>query len=218
MWYTLVAVVVGLAVGLVAGGSLRGLGAQGFRGWGLLPAGVVLQVVPDLLSTGEDTAFVLLAASYAFLATFAVVNLHVVGMAVVFVGLVLNLIPVLANQGMPVRDEAAVAAGIVEWEDIPAIEFDPKHHLETGDDRFTALADIIPVPPLREVLSFGDLVMSFGVANVLFRMLKPRGRHRAGMSDEDGSAGGEDAVVIDLVTTTVERLPAPERAAARRSG
>jgi hypothetical protein len=178
MWYTLVAVAVGLVAGLLAGGRFGNLATRDFRGWALLPVGVVVQLVPDLVGAAEDAAFVFLAASYACLALFALLNLHVVGMAVVTVGLVLNLAPVLANEGMPVRAEAAVAARIIDWDEIGRIEFDPKHHLETPDDRFMVLADIIPVRPLREVLSFGDLVMAVGIADVLFRLLKPAGARR----------------------------------------
>ena len=219
MWYALVAVAVGLAAGLLAGGRFANLAARDFRAWALLPAGVVVQLVPDLVSAVEDAAFVFLAVSYACLAVFALCNLHIVGMAVVTVGLVLNLVPVLANGGMPVRPDAAVAAGITEWDEIGRIEFDPKHHLETDDDRFMVLADIIPVRPLREVLSFGDLVMAVGIADVLFRLLRPAGARRRRRAPRDGEApaDGPDAVVLDL-TTPVEQDDEPLDVRVRRSG
>ena len=44
----------------------------------------------------------------------AVANRHITGVAVVGVGLLLNLVAVAVNGGMPVRASALVAAGVVE--------------------------------------------------------------------------------------------------------
>jgi hypothetical protein len=171
MGFTTVAVIAGLVIGLAAGGRIRNLGSQRFRWWLLLPLGAVLQTVPELWEVPAALAMVL--ASYAALAAFAMANLHLVGMSVVMVGLALNVAPIVANGGMPVRAEAIVAAGISEPHDVEHLRFGAKRHLERPDDRLTFLGDVIPVPPLREVLSFGDLVLAFGVADVLARMLRP---------------------------------------------
>ena len=77
--------------------------------------------------------------------------------------------------GCPYEARAIVAAGIVdEADDIAAVDFGSKRHLETEDDDLVLLADVIPVASLREVLSVGDLVLAAGVANVVFRLLRPR--------------------------------------------
>ena len=194
MWYTLVAVGAGILLGIVARGSFRTIADQSFQAWALLPLGVVVQALPDVLDTGDRVGGVLLLGSYVCLASFAVLNLRMVGMAVVFVGLAMNLVPIATNRGMPVRADAVVAAHIAGADEIPQLRFDAKHHLETPDDQWMILADIIPVRPLREVLSFGDLVMSFGIANVIFRMMKPRPNARR----RDNEPPPAEADVLDL--------------------
>ncbi|MDQ3756670.1 MAG: DUF5317 domain-containing protein [Actinomycetota bacterium] len=175
MSFTAVAVVVGIAIGLLTGGRLDALGERTFRGVPLLVAGVVLQLAGGLL-VGVGVAMVLL--SYAALLAFCILNLHVVGMGVVLVGLAMNSLVIGVNGGMPVRRSAVVAAGIASYDDLPDIKLDGKRHFEDDDDRLMFLADIVPVPPLREVLSFGDLVMSVGVADVLVHLLRPAAARR----------------------------------------
>ncbi len=95
-------------------------------------------------------------------------------MPVVLLGLVLNVVVIGANGGMPVRASAIVDAGIASNRlEIAALDFGSKRHLEEEDDRLMILADVIPVAPLREVLSFGDLILAAGISNVVFRLLRP---------------------------------------------
>ena len=81
----------------------------------------------------------------------------------ILVGLVLNLIPIALNQGMPVSGSAVREVG-----GSPAsVPTEPggKHHLAAGEDRLTFLGDVIPVrAPFREVVSVGDLVLWLGAA------------------------------------------------------
>lgn len=166
-----VAIVVGVLVGLVRGGRFGNLGDAAFRMWPLLVLGVVVQGAAAF--TGEGAVPVILV-SYALLLAFCAVNLTHAGMGVVLVGIALNLVVIGVNGGMPVRQEAIVAAGIVEHHEVKDLEFGEKRHLETSRDRITFLGDIVPVPVAREVLSFGDLVMSVGVAAVLANLLRVR--------------------------------------------
>ena len=168
-----VAIVVGVLVGIVRGGRFANLGEAAFRLWPLLVLGVVVQGAAAF--TGEGAVAVILV-SYALLIAFCAANLTRAGMGVVLVGIVMNLLVIAANGGMPVRQDAIVAAGIATHDEVPSLEFGAKRHLETEDDRLTFLADIIPVPVAREVLSFGDLAMSVGVAAVLANLLRTRQR------------------------------------------
>jgi hypothetical protein len=178
MLFTAVAVVVGLAIGLLTGGRLEHVGARAFRGVPLLAVGVGLQLVSGLLSD-VGVALVLVLLSYVALVAFCALNLPVVGMGVVSVGLAMNSLVIAANGGMPVRRSAVVAAGIADYDDLPDIKLKGKRHFEDEDDRLQFLADIVPVPVLREVLSFGDLVMSVGVADVIVHLLRPSRARRA---------------------------------------
>ena len=53
-----------------------------------------------------------------------------------------------------------------------------KRHLERSGDRLTVLGDTIPIRPLHEVASFGDLILAMGVGDLAFRLLRPAGLRR----------------------------------------
>jgi hypothetical protein len=173
MGFTAIAVTVGLVFGLLTGGHLRHLGERQFRWWGLLVVGVALQL--PLL---DGLGFGGLLVSYLFLLGFAIANIRLVGMTLVVIGIAMNIAVIAMNRGMPVRREAVVEAGMFTREEVDHLNLDRKHHLERPGDRPMILADIIPmpIPHLRSVLSFGDVVMSVGVADVLVHLLKPRRR------------------------------------------
>jgi hypothetical protein len=173
MLFTAVAVAVGIAIGLLTGGRLQHIGERTFHAVPLLVLGVALQLASGLL---DDVSVLLVLVSYVALLAFCATNLRIVGMGVVLVGLAMNALVIGVNGGMPVRRSAVVAAEIAGYEDLPEIRLKGKRHFEDEDDRLMFLADIVPVPPLREVLSFGDLVMSVGVADVLVHLLRPE-RH-----------------------------------------
>lgn len=165
MRFTLVALVIGLAAGRAGGGRLANAGRRAFRAWPLLAAGAVLQLLP---SAGG------LTLSYVCLVAFAALNLRVPGMGVIAVGLALNALVVWVNGGMPVHGGDPGLSG--------------KHHAEHPGDTLTFLDDRIPVDPLGEVLSFGDMVLAVGLAVTTASLMRrpPEGRH-AQLADE--SAG-----------------------------
>lgn len=171
------AILFGVALGLISGGRLANLTEPSFRASPLLVTGAGLQV----LSAFVDAAAVpLILASYVLLVLFAGANVHHVGMPVVLTGLLCNFVVIAANGGMPVRAEAIVAAGGAAAHQVKALEFDNKHRLERPGDRLTVLGDIFPVPApgFRQVVSFGDLVMAVGTADVIVHWLR-RDRRRA---------------------------------------
>ncbi len=143
-----------------------------FRLWPLLVAGLVLQVASAAM--GSTPGFVLLLSSYLALLTFAVANVSLTGMWLVALGVGLNLVAIGVNGGMPVRPSALVAAGVAEAEEVHDLDLRGKRHLERPSDRLVAISDIIPVRPLAEVLSFGDIVMNVGLADVIVHLMRPR--------------------------------------------
>jgi hypothetical protein len=177
------AIVVGVVVGMLRGGRFSNLGDAVFRMWPLLVLGVVVQGAAAFTGDGAVPMIVL---SYALLLTFCAANLHHAGMGVVLVGIGLNLLVIGVNGGMPVRQDAIVAAGIVERGEVELLDFGTKRHLETEDDRLVLLGDIVPVPVVGEVLSFGDLAMSVGVAAVLVNLLRRRRAPAAAASTGSG--------------------------------
>ena len=171
-----IAVALGVLAGFLSGG--RPANARQVRALNALWAGVVLQVAPQLVDVADGLGFVLVVAGYVMLLAFAIANVRLVGMPVVVVGLALNVAVIAANQGMPVRPAAIVAAHQAGWDELAGLDLGAKRHLEERDDRLTLFGDRIPIQPLREVVSFGDLILAFGVANVSFRLLRPLGARR----------------------------------------
>jgi hypothetical protein len=176
MTLVLIALGVGVVIGMLAGGSLHNLGRASFRLWPLLPVGVAVQFAADLARGRLSAALVVVSS--ALLVTFAAVNVHLVGMVLVLVGLSMNLGVIAANRGMPVRAEALVVAGIVERPELARLDLGSKRRLERPGDRLLPIADIIPVPAAREVVSFGDLILAIGAADVVAHMLRSRSRRR----------------------------------------
>lgn len=124
------------------------------------------------------TGIALLIASFGLLLAFAGANIQFAGFGVVVIGIALNVVTITVNEGMPVRAEAIVAAGIAEWSEVPDLNYGTKRHLERPDDQLMVISDIIPVPGLKQVLSFGDIVLSVGVADLIMHLLRPRRRPR----------------------------------------
>lgn len=181
--YLVVALAAGLVIGLVLGGRPRHLAQKHFRWWLLLPLGVALQLLVD--ADGVPAPHALLVVSYAYLLVFCAANLRHTGMGLVLIGIALNATVIAANNGMPVRERAVYQAAIVEPGETIAID-EVKHNVEDDRTRLPFLADIIPVKPFRQVLSFGDMVLSVGVADLLVHLLLPPGgrrRRRRGRGD-----------------------------------
>lgn len=176
MGFTVVAVVAGILLGLVSGGRFDNIKERPFRGLSLLVLAVVAQLAPQLADLGDAPGLALVLASYVLLLGVAVVNRAFVGMPVVAVGLLCNFAVIAVNGGMPVRADAIRT--VDDTIDLDTLEFTAKRHLETDDDRLTFLGDVVPVAPLGQVLSFGDLIIALGTADVAFRLVRPVGGRR----------------------------------------
>jgi hypothetical protein len=177
--YVVLAVAVGVVVGLIRGGRFHHLAEKPFRSVGLLALGFVLQVVTEVFRLPTTPDVIAVLVSYAALALFALRNLGLAGMGVVAVGLVLNIIPIAVNQGMPVKAAALVRSGIYSDEaSIHHTRFGGKRHLAGPDDHVVFLGDTLPDWVFHEVLSFGDLTMSVGIAAVICNLLLPPNRRR----------------------------------------
>ncbi len=182
------AVVGGIVLGLVLGGSLRNLSETHFRWWGLALLGLALQVAPVPARPGRVDDWVmagLLAASYASLLTFLALNIRHAGFPLVAAGIALNALVIAINGGMPVSDHALRVAYGPGYRDIRQVLLEhgpPKHHTaEPGEDILIPLADVIPVgAPVRNVFSVGDVASMVGIVWVLAAATKGGpGKHRA---------------------------------------
>lgn len=131
------------------------------RRLGLVVAGIVLAMGAVLLH--GELAVLCDALSIAVLAAFAGANRNVTGIAVVGVGLILNLAAVVLDNGMPVRPEALVEAGALEPDELADHEVGSPRHLERESDAFGWLGATVPVRGVEQVVSFGDLMILVGL-------------------------------------------------------
>jgi hypothetical protein len=177
MRFTLVAVGVGFTLALVLGGRFRNLTGRTLRLWFLLPVGLALQLAA--IEGGGDTwPFVVLLVSYGCLFAFAVANLSVTGFWMIALGLTLNAFTVGLNHGMPVGRKALAHIG--QHGGVYAAE----HHAQRSSDKLLILGDVVPITPLGEIVSFGDIIGGVGLVDVIFHLMRPAKRRR---EDEDES-------------------------------
>jgi Family of unknown function (DUF5317) len=162
MWLVVIALVGGSIVGLCLGGRPRRFGDIRLHGLGLLVAGAGCELAGSRWGAGwPGTAIVV--AGYVLLLGFAVRNAALTGMVLVAMGLAANLTVIALDGGMPVRGLAPGAYG-------------GRHHAERPGDHLTGLADVVPITPIGETVSAGDLVLALGVATVLVGALRPSRR------------------------------------------
>jgi hypothetical protein len=169
----LVVVLLALAAGRLAGGSLERLGSLPLRERRLLAGAVLAQLLGVVV--GGPAHAVGLAASAAFVVAFLALNRGVRGTGLVALGLLANALVVGANDGaMPVSSSAAARAGVGTQDLLTGA--DPRHVLADEGTRLRRLGDVVPVPlPLRpEVVSPGDVLVAAGAAQLLVSgMLRP---------------------------------------------
>ena len=205
MGFTAAAVAAGVVLGLALGGRPSNIGRRPLQLVSVLVVSVALQALAESVDIDDALGLAIVLVSYAGLSAFAVANIRLVGMPVVLVGLACNLAVITVNGGMPVDREAIVAAGVATDAEIDHLDFGAKRHLEDGD-RLMFLGDVVPVSLTSEVLSFGDLILAFGVADVIFRLLRPLGdrrRREDGEPDDDpldlrGLDASDPAFRLDL--------------------
>jgi hypothetical protein len=187
MPFTLLVIALAVAVGYARGGRLHRLADSGL-GWNwLLVVGFGLQGLVNVaaarwgLPDAPGTA--LLVASHLLVLGWIVLNRYRPGMVLIFVGLALNAVVITANGGMPVDPDAIDAAGL------PAVEeLEGKHTLMDEDTRLPYLADIIPVRPLRTIISVGDIVLAAGLIPLVSALMtyRPPAERRGGPRGDRG--------------------------------
>lgn len=173
--------VLGLVLGLLAGGSIENLASVKLRLVQAIFIGLFLryatQFALELGSGPADTLRLpLFTAGFLFLLAGLWANRDQPGLVLAFVGILLNAVAMITNGGyMPVWQPSIIAAGL------PINEVGSAFHKIVGDvsasgitGSFLAqagpLGDIIPipVPGLRNVASIGDVFLAAGLAFFLF--------------------------------------------------
>lgn len=170
------AVIIGFAAGLIRHGRLRSVLGVRIVSLPLLALAIGIGFATDQFDLPQPGwwAFAGLVAALIF----TIRNLMIVGMAVIGVGIIANLVPIVLNGATPVRAEALVEAGMVETGDLDRVVVSGARAIADEDTRLGWLGDTIPIAVADQVVSFGDLIMLIGVANTIANlMLRRRRRH-----------------------------------------
>jgi len=170
------AVIIGFAAGLIRRGRLRSILGVRIASLPLLALAIGIGFATDQFDLPQPGwwAFAGLVAALIF----TIRNLMIVGMAVIGVGIIVNLVPIVLNGATPVRVEALVEAGMVETGDLDRVVVSGARAIADEDTRLGWLGDTIPIAVADQVVSFGDLIMLIGVANTIANlMLRRRRRH-----------------------------------------
>ena len=184
------AFVVGVSLGRLRGGRFQALSTLRLRATGLVVLAVIVQL--GLGAVAPDAwRYVALMASYGLMGVWLAINLRDGpnwrrgGLALVAAGYALNLLAIVPNGNMPVSTDALRRAGgsQASFEEKPNID----KHVASGDgDVWPWLGDVIAVPPVRAVISIGDVAMLIGVVVVVCGGMTavepslPQGRPREG--------------------------------------
>ncbi len=170
-------VILGLVLGLVAGGSIMNLASVRLHRIGLLIGAVLLRFGTEILlnqgvAIAETLRVPLLGAAYGLLLVALWANRGYPGMPLAFIGVLANGVVILVNGGyMPVYLPSLELAGLT-----PA-DMTSNLHVPLGpalDANFLLhlgpFADVIPIPfPLiQNVASIGDAFLTLGLAFFLF--------------------------------------------------
>ena len=174
----LIAVAAGFVLALLVGGRFGNLKGRSLRAWFLLPLGLALQLAA-IGSAGPTLPFVLVLLSFACLFGFAVANLGVTGFWMIALGLFLNAFTVGLNHGMPVGHKALAHTGN------NSSVYVALRHEQRSSDKLLILGDVVPISPIGEVVTFGDLILAVGLVDVIVHLMRPSKRRRDEGADED---------------------------------
>lgn len=173
--FILYAVLAGLVVGLLSGGSAARLGDMRFAWAPLIALGMAIQVALFSTPIGDGLGP---AAPIVYIASNAAVlvavwrNLAIPGFALVLAGGVANLVAICANGGyMPVSGDALVALGRLPHEGYSNSRFLDGVILGPLTDLFAMPAWI----PMANIFSLGDVLIGVGAAVAVVAGMHGRG-------------------------------------------
>lgn len=196
MLFTLLVLAVAIVASYARGGRLSRIADAPLHWSWLLFAGLLLQIAVnmaverDLLVNAARTTWSLLLISQVLVLVWVIRNWPLPGMLLVGTGLLMNAVVMAANGAMPVSVEAIRAVGVED----PVFPLG-KHTILDESTRLPWLADIWALPPLRSVISTGDVVLAAGLVPLLHALMtyrSPAERRRA-VADAQTDGGGQAA-------------------------
>ena len=172
----LYSIAAGLLIGRLLGGRVRNLERVRFAWWQLALVGLLVQLVlfadPIQARIGAAGPPIYVASTLAVLAAL-LRNVRYPGLAVLAVGAVLNLVPIIANGGyMPSSPEV--------WQELTGSPTLPVEHYSNvvligPTTAFPFLGDIFTFPrplPMATAFSLGDAVIAVGAVIFLVHAMR----------------------------------------------
>jgi hypothetical protein len=139
------------------------------RARALVIAAIALQTALGHAGEAPGWRFPVVTVTYVLVGAWVVLNvagrpaLLGLGMTLLALGWLLNLLPIVANGGMPVSSAAARQAGAPSGSEVVRGHL-YKHRPEGGETVLAPLGDVIPVPLLGAAVSAGDVAMFVGIS------------------------------------------------------
>ncbi len=193
--FMLYAILIGLLVGVAAGGRLDRLGRLRFRWGGLAIVALLVQVAlfSGPVSTGiGDAGPPIYVASSAAVLVVVLRNIRIAGLPIVALGAASNLVAIVANGGyMPAAPGALESLG-------KQVGAEYSNSREFAAAAMAPLADAFAMPaamPFANVFSIGDVLIGLGVFVAIVWTMRDStldDRHRPA-PDRDLAAPGRDA-------------------------
>lgn len=188
-WSIVIALVLAAVLARARGGSFSRLADTRFRWTILLFEGLLVQAAFDIWNppglTRSGALAVLIVSNFA-VATFIALNARMPGLLLAGLGLLLNVVVITANQAMPVSATASRTAGL---DPPPQSSTELKHERLDSETSLPWLADVIPVPGLKEILSVGDLFLALGIGRLVYVRMSPNRRTRRSPATRDAASG-----------------------------
>jgi hypothetical protein len=167
-------IALGVVIGWLAGGSIRGLNTFPLKWFGLVWVAAACQVAQYSVGVFTDhphsvqnvgLLVVMYGACGAFMArnwSSTTGRLHT-GLVLLAGGFLLNAVPIALNGRMPYSGRAADYLGLT-GDTGKGVRIGPGTHLGW-------LGDVIPVPGVRAIVSVGDLVLVVGIVITLVALM-----------------------------------------------
>ncbi len=178
----LYSIAAGLVLGRLLGGRVRNLEHVRFVWWQLALAGLAVQLFlfadPIQERVGAEGPVIYVASTIAVLVAL-LRNLRLPGLAIIALGAVLNLIPILANGGyMPSSPEI--------WRELTGVAAVPVEYYSNvaligPETWFPFLGDVFMFPPplpMATAFSLGDAVIALGAVVFLVTAMRAHGPAR----------------------------------------
>jgi hypothetical protein len=172
-----ITVALALTLGLALGGRLSRLGNLRLSWIPILYVALALGILPLFVSMPHSLVLVLVDTAYLLLALFLGINIlrqrHLVrmGLVVTLLGWLLNASAIAANGGMPLSLWAYRQSG---QSDYPAEGRGGffKITIAGPESKARILGDVIPIRPIGQVVSIGDLLLVSGIGIIICGAMK----------------------------------------------